>query len=430
MADDEMGLASAGENVSGQSNTPISRPARALLYVQVIRKLGADAINVASGAAQQSSSPKSQRYDPCKFYENPDTLQDELPRPSALDSPRRTKRFSSESLPVRKETRIERFILHVLTENIAWALALLLGLTFKDRTDLSVFPLTLVDILCIICVTSGTPDMGAFDLEFLIDMVVCGVWVAALCLVGIGRLAKQILVLGYRLGFFSLLPIVYIQGLNTVVFKHGGITWEWVIVIITLVLFFGGVECCRMLEVGEESLPPKMECSQTNANDYEGAVRPRYIVAVLVSEAQCKLAVQANRVIRAKWDDIQQIRTPTVLWEGFQTHDHWVGSKDAESIPPNSNETIVPTAVDSALCNAGLPPYCSKFRSFKQSNKVRTYLYVGTKEGAGIDSIGGTPQHGWGYIGTTTYLSLPTTEDLGNQGDSWYGYYYSNITAI
>ncbi|KAI0533467.1 hypothetical protein GGR58DRAFT_516914 [Xylaria digitata] len=230
---------------------------------------------------------------------------------------------------------IQKFILHVLAENIAQALTLLVGLAFKDHTGLSVFPLAPVEILWIICVTSGAPDMGlgferavpdimsrppksleigVFDLEFLIDMVIYGVWVAALCLgsfslvvyrFGGGNLGagcneeyssscdvvfrarattfacltwfalflawemidrrrsffrmqpgskryltqwaldvwrNKFLFWAVAFGFFSLFPIVYIPALNTIVFKHIGITREWTIVIVASVLFFGGVE--------------------------------------------------------------------------------------------------------------------------------------------------------------------------------------------
>jgi Na+-exporting ATPase len=50
--------------------------------------------------------------------------------------------------------------LHVLAENIAQALTLLIGLAVKDSRGLSVFPLAPVQILWIIMVTSGMPDMG------------------------------------------------------------------------------------------------------------------------------------------------------------------------------------------------------------------------------------------------------------------------------
>lgn len=98
---------------------------------------------------------------------------------------------------------IQKFVLHVLAENIAQAFTLLIGLAFKDPRHLSVFPLAPVEIVWIIMITSGLPDMGLgferavpdimrrppqslrtgiFTGEFLVDMVVYGVWIAALCL--------------------------------------------------------------------------------------------------------------------------------------------------------------------------------------------------------------------------------------------------------
>jgi len=98
---------------------------------------------------------------------------------------------------------IQKFLLHVLAENIAQAGTLLIGLVFKDSNQLSVFPLAPVEIVWIIMVTSGLPDMGlgferavpdimrrpprslktgVFTTEFLIDMVVYGTWITILCL--------------------------------------------------------------------------------------------------------------------------------------------------------------------------------------------------------------------------------------------------------
>ena len=98
---------------------------------------------------------------------------------------------------------IQKFVLHVLAENLAQAGTLLVGLAFKDASSLSVFPLAPVEIVWIIMITSGLPDMGLgferavpdimrrpphslkmgiFTIEFLVDMVVYGLWVAALCL--------------------------------------------------------------------------------------------------------------------------------------------------------------------------------------------------------------------------------------------------------
>lgn len=55
---------------------------------------------------------------------------------------------------------IQKFILHVLAENIAQAFTLLIGLAVKDARGISVFPLAPVQIMWIIMVTSGMPDMG------------------------------------------------------------------------------------------------------------------------------------------------------------------------------------------------------------------------------------------------------------------------------
>ncbi|KAJ5103539.1 ATPase P-type K/Mg/Cd/Cu/Zn/Na/Ca/Na/H-transporter [Penicillium argentinense] len=97
---------------------------------------------------------------------------------------------------------IQKFVLHLLSENIAQACTLLIGLAFKDADNQSVFPLSPVEILWIIMITSGMPDMGLgmevatpdimdrppqskkgiFTWEVIIDIVVYGLWTAALCL--------------------------------------------------------------------------------------------------------------------------------------------------------------------------------------------------------------------------------------------------------
>ncbi|KAI9925363.1 hypothetical protein AWENTII_011839 [Aspergillus wentii] len=97
---------------------------------------------------------------------------------------------------------IQKFVLHLLAENIAQACTLLIGLAFKDADNQSVFPLAPVEILWIIMITSGMPDMGLgmevaapdimdrppqskqgiFTWEVIIDILVYGVWTAALCL--------------------------------------------------------------------------------------------------------------------------------------------------------------------------------------------------------------------------------------------------------
>jgi len=233
---------------------------------------------------------------------------------------------------------IQKFVLHVLAENIAQAGTLLIGLAFKDPNNLSVFPLAPVEIVWIIMITSGLPDMGLgferavpdimrrppqslktgiFTWEFCIDMVVYGVWIAALCLTsfvlrvygfGDGQLGENCnnaysegcdtvfkarattfacltwfaLFLAWELvdvrrsffamqpgskkyftqwmidvwrnkflfwailgGFVTLFPTLYIPVINTKVFKHVGISWEWGIVFIAAFLFFAGVEAWK-----------------------------------------------------------------------------------------------------------------------------------------------------------------------------------------
>ncbi|KJY00439.1 potassium/sodium efflux P-type ATPase like protein [Zymoseptoria brevis] len=98
---------------------------------------------------------------------------------------------------------IQKFVLHLLAQNVAQALVLLIGLAFKDSDSLSVFPISPIEILWIIMITSGIPDMGLgfqekapdvlrrppqslkrgiFSIELMVDMVVLGVWIATLCL--------------------------------------------------------------------------------------------------------------------------------------------------------------------------------------------------------------------------------------------------------
>lgn len=233
---------------------------------------------------------------------------------------------------------IQKFVLHVLAENVAQAGTLLVGLAFKDDSGLSVFPLAPVQVVWIIMATSGLPDMGLgferavpdiltrpprslkagiFTAEFLTDMVVYGLWITLLCLAsftlvvfgfGDGNLGSRCnerydevcdlvfearattfacltwfaLFLAWEMvdfrrsffrmkpgskryftqwmfdvwdnkflfwaiiiGFVTLFPLLYIPTLNTVVFKHLPITWQWGIVFIAAGLFFAGVEAWK-----------------------------------------------------------------------------------------------------------------------------------------------------------------------------------------
>ena len=96
---------------------------------------------------------------------------------------------------------IKKFVLHLLSGNIGQALTLLIGLVFMDETNRSVFPLSPVEILWIIMITSSFPAMGlgmedatpdvmkrephntktgVFTWEVVLDMFVYGISVGAL----------------------------------------------------------------------------------------------------------------------------------------------------------------------------------------------------------------------------------------------------------
>jgi Na+-exporting ATPase len=271
---------------------------------------------------------------------------------------------------------IQKFILHVLAQNIAQACTLLIGLVFKDRTGLSVFPLAPVQVLWIIMVTSGIPDMGlgfeiaapdimqrppqnlkqgVFTPELLLDMLAYGLWTAALCLASFllvlydfGRSHASIgencnneysegcdavfrarattfacltwfsLFLAWEMvsmrrsffrmqpksklyftqwfhdvwrnrflfwavvgGFITMFPIIYIPKLNTVIFKHTGITWEWGIVFVESGLFFLGIEAWKWAK--RIFLRRRARKAQGNTQDLETRVFARYLTGTEMS---------------------------------------------------------------------------------------------------------------------------------------------------
>ncbi|CAI4333487.1 AVB_G0008890.mRNA.1.CDS.1 [Saccharomyces cerevisiae] len=60
----------------------------------------------------------------------------------------------------RMTDNIQKFVLQLLAENVAQALYLIIGLVFRDENGKSVFPLSPVEVLWIIVVTSCFPAMG------------------------------------------------------------------------------------------------------------------------------------------------------------------------------------------------------------------------------------------------------------------------------
>lgn len=100
----------------------------------------------------------------------------------------------------RMSSNIQKFVLQLLAENVAQALYLIVGLAFFDNSGFSVFPLSPVETLWIIVVTSCFPAMGLgqekadddildvppnnhiFTKEMVIDMFIYGTWMAACCM--------------------------------------------------------------------------------------------------------------------------------------------------------------------------------------------------------------------------------------------------------
>ena len=100
----------------------------------------------------------------------------------------------------RMSSNIQKFVLQLLAENVAQALYLMCGLAFIDNTGFSTFPLSPVQCLYIIVVTSTLPAIGLgfckadeeildvppsstiFTKEVIIDMVAYGTIIAMCCM--------------------------------------------------------------------------------------------------------------------------------------------------------------------------------------------------------------------------------------------------------
>ncbi|UZJ54932.1 hypothetical protein CBS101457_004252 [Exobasidium rhododendri] len=103
----------------------------------------------------------------------------------------------------RMSDNIRRFVLHLLTQNVAQAALLLIGLVFKDDSGFSVFPISPVAIMWVIMVSSALPAIGLgleranagimdrkpdnlhhgiLPPELMLDCIVYGVLMAGLCL--------------------------------------------------------------------------------------------------------------------------------------------------------------------------------------------------------------------------------------------------------
>lgn len=104
----------------------------------------------------------------------------------------------------RMTENIQKFVLHLLAGNVSQVIFLLVGLGFKDNDWFSVFPMSPVEVLWIIMITSSFPAMGlgqeraspdimlrkpkiprraVFSSEVIIDMLLYGLVLAIVCTV-------------------------------------------------------------------------------------------------------------------------------------------------------------------------------------------------------------------------------------------------------
>ncbi|GJN66371.1 hypothetical protein PLICBS_000389 [Purpureocillium lilacinum] len=247
---------------------------------------------------------------------------------------------------------IQKFLLHLLTSNLAQVILLLIGLAFKDDHGVPVFPLSPLEILWANLVTSSPLALGlgleeaqldilqrqprplrsgVFTLELVRDQLMYGTFMGSLCLaafmlvayaaggqgfhalphgcndgteVGVchnvyrarattfATLSFLLLVTAWEVkhfrrslfamderwsgpfsifktvyhnrvlfwavagGFVLTFPLVYIPGLNTIVFKHQAISWEWGVVFGCVAVYVALIEAWkavkRSLRLGED----------------------------------------------------------------------------------------------------------------------------------------------------------------------------------
>lgn len=76
-------------------------------------------------------------------------------------------------------------------------------------------------------------------------------------------------------GFITMFPLIYIPKLNTVIFKHTGISWEWGIVFVESFLFFVGIESWKWAK--RIFLRRRARKAQGDAMDLETRVFARYL---------------------------------------------------------------------------------------------------------------------------------------------------------
>lgn len=210
---------------------------------------------------------------------------------------------------------IRKFIVHLLTSNIAEVIVLMIGLALRDDNNEVVFPLSPLQILWVNMFTSTPPAIGLsldeknpalmqqppdhrplFSLEVMTDQFIYGIILGGLTfggylvvIFGFGDgelgthcnktsgehtchlvwtarttafatlntlllfhgyvcrdprqsvfarswLSNKVLLWSLIVGFALLMPVIYIPGVARTLFRHAYISWEWVIVLVCIVL--------------------------------------------------------------------------------------------------------------------------------------------------------------------------------------------------
>ncbi|KAF7563347.1 hypothetical protein G7046_g772 [Stylonectria norvegica] len=292
---------------------------------------------------------------------------------------------------------IQKFLLHLLTSNLAQVILLLIGLAFKDTRGVAVFPLSPLEILWANLITSSplalglgleeaAPDIlrrpprslrsGVFTMDLVRDQLMYGTFMGSLCLCAsmlvnyaasgngyyelpggcnedggsdCGRVYRArattfatlsflLLVTAWEVkhfhrslfamderwsgpfsvfktiyhnrflfwsvvaGFLVTFPVIYIPHLNTEVFKHEGLTWEWgvvagcVVVYIALIEIWKAVKRSHILSINTYTM------SDTMASKAEDIIRNSHT-------RTCFTATRLNdttfRIIEEdKWDEL------------------------------------------------------------------------------------------------------------------------------
>ncbi|KAK4215316.1 hypothetical protein QBC37DRAFT_439578 [Rhypophila decipiens] len=237
-------------------------------------------------------------------------------------------------------SNIQKFVLHLLTSNVGEVILLIAGLGFRDASELSVFPISPLEILWINMLTSSFPAFGlgrekanrdvmrkpphdkrrgVFTNQVLVDMMVYGTLMGTCTLMTFvivvygmyggnlghdcnitysescnavfraraavfAELTWMILLSAWEfkdirrslfrlnaddessfpvfkdvwenrflffsvvIGGFSVFATIYIPYLNTSVFKHKGISWEWGVVFGMTLIFILGMEAWKFIK--------------------------------------------------------------------------------------------------------------------------------------------------------------------------------------